>query len=192
MLFLDTSHSGRDSFAVSGTVPGTWNFELPRSGMADVGSWPSSLCMACNSISAMASGDAWMVISCERIVRTEGWRSGSMGAFDGADSVDTLRECEDTLDAVEPSDLSSSESLSEDELSSTLSSGMDWTRTVWDAFVASGRMMDHGGDSFIRSAQSISPCASHSFNFLATHGFCVQRSLEKYALQAWMFDSGWP
>lgn len=133
------------------------------------------------------------MISCERIVRTECCRSGSTGAFGGAESVDTLRECDETLEAVEPSDFSSNESLSEDELSSIFSSGIDCTRKVCDAFVASGRMMDHGGDSFISSLQSISPpCASHSFNFFATHGFCVHRSFEKYALQAWVFESGCP
>lgn len=53
--------------------------------------------------------------------------------------------------------------------------------------------MTQGGDSFIRSASKGSAArASHFFSFSVTHGFCVHRSLEKYALMACRFDKGCP
>jgi hypothetical protein len=105
--------------------------------------------------------------------------------------ADTLRECEDMLETVDASDFSEDISLSDAELPSRYSSGMDSTWKFCDAFGASGRMIDHGGDSLKISMQSICPlCVSHSSNFFATQGFCVHRSFEKYALQACTFDSG--
>jgi hypothetical protein len=95
------------------------------------------------------------------------------------------------LEIVDASDFSEDVSLSDSELPSRYSSGMDSTWKFCDVFVASGRIIDHAGDSLKSSMQSISSlCVSHCSSFFATHGFCVQRNLEKYALQACTLDSG--
>lgn len=84
---------------------------------------------------------------------------------------ETCRECDETLETVDR-EISDGSSLSEAELSSRCSSRMDSAWKFCDAFVARGRMTDHGGDSFNSSAHSISPgCASHSASFFETHGF---------------------
>jgi hypothetical protein len=74
-LFFDASHSGAAkgalSFSSQRFVAGTWFLELPRSGMADTGSFSSSLKRARGSISAMASDDTWIVISCECAVKVD-------------------------------------------------------------------------------------------------------------------------
>ena len=111
--------------------------------------------------------------------------------------LDVCLECEvllDTSDAIEGSDATSLSDCT--ELSSKHSSG---TGTTWklcelcEGFVTSGRIKDHGGDSLIKSMSSGSEdCISHSSNFFATQGFCVHRSLEKYALQACVLDNGCP
>jgi hypothetical protein len=87
------------------------------------------------------------------------------------------------LEAVDASVMSDG-SLSDVELSSRYSSGIDSALKFRDDFDASGRMIAHGGASFIKSMQSCSPVCSHSSNFFATQGFWVHRIFEKYALQA--------
>lgn len=63
------------------------------------------------------------------------------------------------------------------------SSGIDaGTDLCEEAFVdmVKGRMIDHGGDSFKRSASCGSSFRlSQALICFATQGFCVQRSLEK-------------
>jgi hypothetical protein len=76
------------------------------------------------------------------------------------------------LETVEASEMSDCKSLSDAEPLSRYSSGIDSTLKLWDDLVASGRMIDHGGDSLIKSVQSTSlVCESHSSSFFATHGF---------------------
>ena len=85
--------------------------------------------------------------------------------------LEVCRECDETLDTVER-ETSDGASLSDAELSSRYSSSIDSAGKVCEAFVANGRMIDHGGDSFNKSAQSIPlGCTSHSTIFFATHGF---------------------
>jgi hypothetical protein len=94
--------------------------------------------------------------------------------------LEFCRECVDTLEIVEASEGSDAASLSDAELSSRYSSGID---SVWksiEIFGASGRIIDHGGDSCSRSVIVISSsCTSHSSSFFVTQGFCVHRSFEK-------------
>lgn len=73
-----------------------------------------------------------------------------------------------------------------------MSSEYDSGAEVCEAgFFASGRMIIHGGHSFISSARSgVDDSVSHSFSFFATQGFWVHRSLEKYALHAEMLSRG--
>lgn len=125
----------------------------------------------------ISSDDACTVISCECAV-----------------VLDVCLECEVPLDTVDASEGSDAASLSDCvELSSSESSGMDSSWKSCDGFVTRGRMKDHGGASLIMSTSSGSrDCASHSSSFFATQGFCVHRSLEKYALQACKLDNGWP
>lgn len=86
--------------------------------------------------------------------------------------VETWREYSEILEAVDASDCSDGASLSEAELSSRCSSGMDSTRRFCDDLVVSGRMTDQGGDSCKSSRISTSrDCESHCSNFFATHGF---------------------
>lgn len=65
--------------------------------------------------------------------------------------LDAFRECVEALDVIDESDDSDGVSLSDAELSSRCSSGIDSTWKVCDAFIVRGRMIDHSGDSFIRS-----------------------------------------
>jgi hypothetical protein len=102
---------------------------------------------------------------------------------------DELRECEDRDDRVATSECSDGVSSPSEcagvstSDSSWIDSGMMSVAGLED--MVNGRMTDHGGDCFMRSTRCNSePCASHSFSLAATQGFWVQRSLEKYALQA--------
>lgn len=100
--------------------------------------------------------------------------------FDVEERVDTLDE---------------SPSLSEEgtELSSRYSSGIDSAFKLIDGLVVSDGMVDHGGDSFSKS-ESIGSDDSecHLCSFCTTQGFWVQRSFEKYALQACALDNACP
>lgn len=124
---------------------------------------------------AISSDEAWMVISSECVVI--------------AVVLDVCRECRFGEDLADMLDTSVSDC---DELSSISSSGMDSVFRFGEALSVDG-MNVQGMDSFIRSSSfGADGCVSHSSSFFATHGFCVHLSFEKYALQACIFESGWP
>ena len=107
--------------------------------------------------------------------------------------LDICLECEALDETVDAYDSSGATSLSSRPvaISSDCSSGIDLATQLCVDFVVSGLMHDHGGDSTIRSRiWGSETCASHYASFFATHGFCVHRSLEKYALHACVLDSG--
>jgi hypothetical protein len=115
----------------------------------------------------MSEDEAWTVISRECVVM--------------AVVLDICRECSvDGEEAVERF-----ESVSDwDDVSSMSSSGMDSVCSFGEAFELEGLNVQ-GMDSFMRSSSlGIEACVPHSSSFFATHGFWVQRSFEKYALQA--------
>jgi hypothetical protein len=127
--------------------------------------------------SSMSEDEAWIVISREWVVVLDVCLEC---CFD-------IEERVDTLDA--------SPSLSEEgtELSSRYSSGMDSAFRLIDGLLTNGKMVDHGGDSFIKSSNMGSEDPEcHLCSFCTTHGFWVQRSFEKYALQACALDSACP
>lgn len=71
-----------------------------------------------------------------------------------------------------------------DELSSMSSSGTDSVFSFGEAAALEGLNVQ-GMDSCIKSSSfGVKDCVSHSSSFFATHGFCMHRSFEKYALQA--------
>lgn len=103
--------------------------------------------------------------------------------------LDVCRECRLGEDLDDMLDTSVSDC---DELSSISPSGMDSVFKFGEALPVEGLNVQ-GMDSFIRSSSfGVVDCVSHSSNFFTTQGFRVHWSFEKYALQAWVFDSGWP
>lgn len=131
ILFFDTSHSGRGASGSSfKLVPGTLYIELPRFGIAFVGRSSSSFRKSCGCcISAMSSADARMVISRELVVITDSCRCG-VSSLDSLVSRVSSFECTDILETVDASDWSEGRSLSDAELSSRYSSGIDSTRRL--------------------------------------------------------------
>ena len=116
---------------------------------------------------AMSSDEAWMVISREWVVMAVVLEVCLEWSF----------ECEEAVDKLE--------SVSDcDEVSSTSSSGIDSACSFGVACGVAGLYV-HGMASFMRSSSfGVDACDSQDSSFFATHGFCVHRSLEKYALQA--------
>lgn len=117
-----------------------------------------------------------MVISWERVVEREDWREWDESDIDPASSATSVSS---------PSESAGSSTKS--------SSGIEVGNECWEPRVVRGRTLNHDEASFIRLVSCGSDVwASHSSNFLTTQGFCVQRNLEKYALQAWMLVNDWP
>jgi hypothetical protein len=118
----------------------------------------------------MSEEEAWIVISRECVVMAvvlDVWRECS---FEREEAVDRLESVSDW-----------------DEVSSTSSSGTDSAC----GFGELESLNVQGMDSLMRSSSlGIDACISHSSSFFATHGFCVHRSFEKYALQACALDNG--
>lgn len=123
----------------------------------------------------MSSDEAWIVISSEWVVIVVVFDVCLEWSFEGEEAVEMLESVSDC-----------------DEVSSTSSSGIDSVCNCGEAFALEGLNVQ-GMDSFMRSSSfGVGACVSHSSSFFATHGFCVHRILEKYALQACVLDSGWP
>ena len=102
--------------------------------------------------------------------------------------LDVWRECSFEGDEA----VDRFESVSDWDEVSMSSPGIDSVCVFGKAFELEGLNVQ-GMDSFIRSSSlDIDACVSHSLSFFATHGFCVHRSFEKYALQACVLESGWP
>lgn len=126
-------------------------------------------------ICAMSSDEAWMVISREWVVMAVVLEVCLEWSFECDEAVDKLESVSDC-----------------DDVSSTSSSGIDSACSFGVACGAAGLNV-HGMASFMRSSSfGVDACDSQDSSFFATHGFCVHRSLEKYALQAWTLVRGWP
>lgn len=129
-------------------------------------------------ICAMSSDEAWMVISSEWVVIAVVLDVCREWIFEGEEVVDKLESVSDC-----------------DDVSSTSSSGIDSVFIFGEAACVLDGLKVHGIASLRRSSSfgvDAAPCASHAASFFITHGFCVHRSLEKYALQAWTLERGWP